>query len=95
MQSGVSTGPESSLVRFLPVGGLSGTLAGRYDSAPGLGNVAAKTGSLGAVATLAGVVSTANGTPMIFAVGADDVPDGAAAWYRGDLDAFVEALAKS
>lgn len=85
----------ASLVRFFPVGGVSGTLAGRFEEDEVQGNVSAKTGSLGAVATLSGIVTNDAGVTLIFAVGADDVPDDGAAWYRPDLDRFVAALAQS
>lgn len=93
--SAQDTGAASSLVRFLPVGGMTGTLAGRFDDSPGLGNVAAKTGSLGSVSSLAGVVSTDSGHLLVFAVGADEVPGSAAHYYQADLDRFVTALARS
>lgn len=93
--SGQGTGPEVSLVRFFPVGGVSGTLSGRFETGPSHGNVVAKTGSLGSVATVSGVVTSESGQVLIFALGADGVPDDAAAWYRPDLDRFITALAQS
>ena len=83
------------MTRFFPVGGFTGTLTDRFDTGSASGNVAAKTGSLGAVATLAGVVTNQSGQTLIFAVGADDVPDDGAGWYRPALDAFVTTLADS
>lgn len=93
--SGDASGPAASLVRFFPVGGVSGTLADRFDEGDARGNVAAKTGSLGAVATVSGIVTNESGATLIFAVGADEVPDDGAAWYRPDLDEFIDALAHS
>lgn len=63
----------------LPVAGWSGTLAERYRSPepqtePGAGYVRAKTGSLAGVDALAGLVSTADGRVLGFAVLADAVP---------------------
>ncbi|WP_435057434.1 D-alanyl-D-alanine carboxypeptidase/D-alanyl-D-alanine endopeptidase [Streptomyces sp. bgisy060] len=58
------------LLTGLPVGGFTGTLAGRFDSAPaaaGAGLVRAKTGTLTGVNTLAGTVVTADGRLLAFA----------------------------
>ncbi|MET9955032.1 D-alanyl-D-alanine carboxypeptidase/D-alanyl-D-alanine-endopeptidase [Streptomyces sp. NPDC006339] len=58
------------LLTGLPVGGFSGTLAGRYDdpaTAPGAGTVRAKTGTLKGVDTLAGTVVTPDGRLLAFA----------------------------
>ena len=95
LSSASPTVASGSLTRFFPVGGFTGTLTDRFDTGSASGNVAAKTGSLGAVATLAGVVTNQSGQTLIFAVGADDVPDDGAGWYRPTLDAFVTALADS
>lgn len=90
-----SQGSESSLVRTFPVGGMNGTLATRFEDAPERGNVNAKTGSLGNVSTLAGVLTTASGQNLVFAVGNDHVPDDAAYWTKPYLDEFIEFLAQS
>ncbi|WP_164996677.1 D-alanyl-D-alanine carboxypeptidase [Actinomyces minihominis] len=84
-----------SLTRFFPVGGVNGTLSERFQEGSASGNVTAKTGSLGSVASLAGLVTTESGHTLVFAVGADEVPDFGAAWYRSYLDDFVTALAES
>ncbi len=58
------------LLTGLPVGGFTGTLAGRFDTAPateGAGLVRAKTGTLTGVNTLAGTVVTADGRLLAFA----------------------------
>lgn len=71
--------PHAGLFPALPVAGWSGTLADRYRSpqprtTPGAGVVRAKTGSLDRVDALAGVVTTADGRVLGFALLADAVP---------------------
>jgi D-alanyl-D-alanine carboxypeptidase/D-alanyl-D-alanine-endopeptidase (penicillin-binding protein 4) len=71
--------PHAGLLAALPVAGWSGTLADRYRSpqprtTAGAGLVRAKTGSLNRVDALAGMVTTAEGRVLAFAVLADDVP---------------------
>jgi serine-type D-Ala-D-Ala carboxypeptidase/endopeptidase (penicillin-binding protein 4) len=68
-----------TLLAGLPVAGFSGTLsAGQsvFSSIGGmaLGSVRAKTGNLGTVAALAGLVSDRNGSVLVFALMADQVP---------------------
>jgi len=57
------------LLDALPVGGASGTLAGRFTgpSAPGAGWVRAKTGTLTGASALAGTVTSGEGRAMSFA----------------------------
>ncbi|MFF9068468.1 D-alanyl-D-alanine carboxypeptidase/D-alanyl-D-alanine-endopeptidase [Streptomyces sp. NPDC014891] len=65
------------LLTGLPVGGFTGTLAGRFDTAPateGAGLVRAKTGTLTGVNTLAGTVVTADGRLLAFAFLAGGTP---------------------
>lgn len=87
----------SDVFAGLPVAGWSGTLAERHDPppsqvAPGVGAVRAKTGSLTGVDALAGVVATAGGRLLAFAVLADDVPIGRpASWVA--LDRIPATLA--
>lgn len=81
------------LVRSLPWGGLEGTLGSRYTHGDAAANAQAKTGSLGSVSSLAGVVDTTSGRTLVFAIGNDAVPDGGAYWTRSALDAFVQGLA--
>ncbi|MFT3860393.1 D-alanyl-D-alanine carboxypeptidase/D-alanyl-D-alanine-endopeptidase [Micropruina sp.] len=74
-----------SLLLGLPVGGVSGTLEERFDDRnerAGRGVVRAKTGSLRDVSTLAGYLITADGTPLVFALLANDVvrPDQTRDW---------------
>jgi serine-type D-Ala-D-Ala carboxypeptidase/endopeptidase (penicillin-binding protein 4) len=66
----------------MPVAGWSGTLADRYrspqpDTGPGAGVVRAKTGTLAGVSTLAGLVVTADGRLLTFALMANEAPVGA------------------
>ncbi|MFI8517838.1 D-alanyl-D-alanine carboxypeptidase/D-alanyl-D-alanine-endopeptidase [Streptomyces sp. NPDC085481] len=78
----------------LPVGGFSGTLAGRFGTGPaasGAGLVRAKTGTLTGVNTLAGTVVTADGRLLAFAflAGRTTSPDTA----QPALDRLSAALA--
>lgn len=78
----------------LPVAAWSGTLAERYRTGaarPAAGIVRAKTGTLGGVSTLAGVVHDRSGRLLVFALLADGVPSTAAA--EPALDAVVARLA--
>ncbi|MEU8387416.1 D-alanyl-D-alanine carboxypeptidase/D-alanyl-D-alanine-endopeptidase [Micromonospora sp. NPDC048843] len=72
----------------LPVGGWSGTLNERYrnaaGTAAGAGSVRAKTGTLTGVHSVAGLVTTADGRLLTFAVLTDKVP--------GDRDTAQPAL---
>ncbi|MFJ4872267.1 D-alanyl-D-alanine carboxypeptidase/D-alanyl-D-alanine-endopeptidase [Streptomyces sp. NPDC088757] len=63
------------LLTGLPVGGFTGTLADRFDTAPaGAGLVRAKTGTLTGVNTLAGTVVTPDGRLLAFAFLAGRTP---------------------
>ncbi|MFS8521739.1 MAG: D-alanyl-D-alanine carboxypeptidase/D-alanyl-D-alanine-endopeptidase [Micromonosporaceae bacterium] len=73
----------AGVVSGLPVAGWSGTLADRYRSpqprtAAGAGVVRAKTGTLSGVSALAGVLVTADGRLLVFALLANGGPDGTA-----------------
>lgn len=89
--------PYAGVFAALPVAGWSGTLAERYRSPepqtePGAGSVRAKTGSLTGVDALAGLVTTADGRVLAFALLADAVPvDQESA--RVALDRIAAALA--
>jgi D-alanyl-D-alanine carboxypeptidase/D-alanyl-D-alanine-endopeptidase (penicillin-binding protein 4) len=73
----------------LPVGGVSGTLAGRFTDSPAAGSVIAKTGWIDTGYTLAGLVNAADGTVLTFAFFAlDDVDDSA----RLALDALTTGV---
>ncbi|WP_438941358.1 D-alanyl-D-alanine carboxypeptidase/D-alanyl-D-alanine endopeptidase [Micromonospora craterilacus] len=81
----------------LPVGGWSGTLRDRYGAAPGTaagaGVVRAKTGTLTRVHSIAGVVTTAEGRLLTFAVLTDQVPPDGMESARSALDRIAAALA--
>ena len=82
-------------LRQLPVAGLTGTLADRFDvseSQSGAGVARAKTGTLTGVNTLAGTVVTLDGRLLTFTV-MHEGPGGTPA-ARGALDRFVAALAQ-
>ncbi|WP_433533675.1 D-alanyl-D-alanine carboxypeptidase/D-alanyl-D-alanine endopeptidase [Micromonospora sp. CA-263727] len=81
----------------LPVGGWSGTLRDRYGATPGTaagaGVVRAKTGTLTRVHAIAGVVTTAEGRLLTFAVLTDQVPPDGMEPARAALDRIAAALA--
>jgi D-alanyl-D-alanine carboxypeptidase/D-alanyl-D-alanine-endopeptidase (penicillin-binding protein 4) len=89
--------PHAGVFAALPVAGWSGTLADRYRTPQsrtraGAGAVRAKTGSLDRVDALAGLVTTADGRVLAFALLADDVPvDQSTA--RAALDRIAATLA--
>lgn len=59
---------QEAFVTSLPIGGVDGTLRGRFASGPARGNVRAKTGTLGNVSALSGYVTTAAGTQLVFSI---------------------------
>ncbi|WP_174242688.1 D-alanyl-D-alanine carboxypeptidase/D-alanyl-D-alanine endopeptidase [Micromonospora costi] len=80
----------------LPVGGWSGTLGGRYETAgtkAGAGVVRAKTGTLTGVHAIAGLVTTADGRLLTFAVLTDRVPADGLESARVALDRIAATLA--
>jgi serine-type D-Ala-D-Ala carboxypeptidase/endopeptidase (penicillin-binding protein 4) len=56
----------------LPVGGVDGTLAGRFTRAPLRGHVFAKTGTLGEARALSGYIDCASGRTVIFSIMVDN-----------------------
>jgi D-alanyl-D-alanine carboxypeptidase/D-alanyl-D-alanine-endopeptidase (penicillin-binding protein 4) len=78
----------------LPVGGLTGSLADRFDSpatSPGAGRVHAKTGTLTGITSLTGTVATQQGRPVVFAVLGEGTEDTLGA--RRALDLIAAAIA--
>lgn len=90
--------PElTGLFAGLPVAGWSGTLADRFSPSPttnatGVGVVRAKTGTLTGVHAISGVVTTAEGRLLAFAILADRVPVGSGA-AQPALDRIAAMLA--
>lgn len=91
----VSTGESADaaeLIRLFPRGGVDGTLGARFEEAPAAGNLQAKTGSLGSVSSLAGILTTEEGQNLLFAVGVDDAPEWTAYYAREPIDDFILGL---
>ena len=87
--------PVRGLFPGLPVAGFSGSLTVRFDDAPqaAVGRVRAKTGTLRGVRSLAGVVVARDGTPMVFALMADRIPEADDETAEAVLDRAAAALA--
>ncbi len=87
--------PVRGLFPGLPVAGFSGSLTFRFDDAPqaAVGRVRAKTGTLRRVRSLAGVVVARDGTPMVFALMADRIPEADDETAEAVLDRAAAALA--
>ena len=87
------------LLAGLPVAGFSGTLSAGQSVFGGiggaaLGSVRAKTGNLGTVTALAGLVTDRNGTPLVFAFMAGQIPaEGMLQTAAEAIDAAAAALA--
>lgn len=79
------------VLNYLPVAGIEGTVAERYGQSNAAGVMRAKTGSLTGVTSLAGIVSTADGRVLAFAILADGMPYGQDR-PRAAFDEFLQAL---
>ena len=89
-------GALSPVLTGLPVAGFDGTLTDRYRAGPqvtGAGVVRAKTGTLRGVSALSGVVRTADGRLLAFALIADAVPPGANRGAEVVLDRLAASFA--
>lgn len=95
--SAQAEGDLSLLVPAMPVAGFSGTLAPRYgdeDSEAGAGVVAAKTGSLATVSSLAGTVVTADDRLLVFSMMADEMDRGTSDSARRAFDTALAGIAQ-
>lgn len=75
----------------LPIGGVDGSLAGRFPDLPLKGHVFAKTGTLGESRALSGYLDTVSGRTVIFAVFVDDHAPGTP-FDRFTMDKIVAAI---
>ncbi|WP_127842671.1 D-alanyl-D-alanine carboxypeptidase/D-alanyl-D-alanine endopeptidase [Actinomyces wuliandei] len=75
-----------TLLAALPVGALDGTLDDRFLDTAAAGTVRAKTGSLDQTVSLSGVVTTADGRLLAFAVVVDGFAEGGLTAARSALD---------
>lgn len=88
-----SVGPE--FIAGLAIGGVDGTLRGRFKPLAKTRRVRAKTGTLNAVASLSGyVLATDGGSPIVFSILVNDVA-GKVSAMRSPMDKLVLALAAS
>lgn len=83
----------AGLPSALPVAGFDGTLHDRLTKHGGTGVVRAKTGSLSHARSLTGIVPTASGGEVVFAVVVADYPDGRSGHVVDHIDRFADALA--
>lgn len=83
----------ASLLSALPVAKLDGTLATRFNQLDLGGKVRAKTGSLGSVTSMAGLLYTQAGRELSFVIIVDDVPNDGAYSLRPLIDATIAKIA--
>lgn len=77
----------------LPIGGVDGTLAGRFRGTSLQGRIFAKTGTINATNALAGWFTARSGRTFTFAAYANDVPEGVSA--TRSVDATLVKIAES
>ncbi len=77
----------------LPIGGVDGTLRGRFRGEPAQGNVRAKTGTLGGASSLAGYVTTRSGRRLAFSLMCNHYTSSTGS-VRDAQDAAVNRLAQ-
>ncbi len=85
--------PGRALLAGLAVAGYDGTLTERFGDGPADGVVRAKTGTLDGVSALAGVLQTADGRLLVFALMADEVPVGGRYPAEAALDELATLVA--
>jgi D-alanyl-D-alanine carboxypeptidase/D-alanyl-D-alanine-endopeptidase (penicillin-binding protein 4) len=76
----------------LPIGGVDGTLSGRFKGTPLEGRIFAKTGSINAVSALSGYMTARSGRTLVFSAYANDFPESAAA--TAAIDAALAMVAE-
>jgi serine-type D-Ala-D-Ala carboxypeptidase/endopeptidase (penicillin-binding protein 4) len=81
-------------ISMLPVGGVDGTLADRFDGDPRASQVHAKTGSMRHVSALSGYVLPSRGKKYVFAILVNGY-QGPVEDIRGTIDKIVLALCRS
>lgn len=93
--AGSADHPElRAVLSGLPIAGFTGSLEYRFDATdPGRGFVSAKTGTLTGVSGLAGMVTDRTGTPLVFALLADQIEPVDTLGARSALDDVTSALA--
>jgi len=94
LQKATTDSRLAPIVSALPIAAFSGSLLERYDdhTDAGRGVVRAKTGTLTGVDALAGYTQDADGSPVVFAVLADDVAVPNTLKARNALDDLATAL---
>lgn len=83
----------NQFLQWLPMGSMEGTVRGRFAETPAAGLLRAKTGSLTGVTSIAGVMQTADGRVLLFAILADGMPPGQER-PRTAIDEFIASLAQ-
>lgn len=91
MRAALADPGARGLLDYLPVAGAEGTVEERFEGTDVAGVMRAKTGSLTGVTSLAGIISTAEGRLLTFAILADGMPYGQDR-PRDAFDDFLLAL---